>query len=685
MVCRPCVALLSALLVVTGANEAAVTPTQKVIQLLENMVEKGNSDKQDEQVQFAKFKSFCDNTVDEKQGAIKAADEMMEVLSSDIEKHEAESVQLTKEIAQHDADISTWEGDLEAATKVRAIENSDYKALQKDYGASIDAVDEGIQAIHAQQKDVEQGSPKEQTAAALKAAGLGLLQSKSSLSNKSRKILDKFFNQNVHDENLAVGAPEGRAYESQTTGVTDVLTNLGDKFDHEKHDEHEAEDKAVRDFEMLADALRQSIESATGSRTEKAEAKARSLQKAADAKGQLVDTTGTRDADTKYVEDLITTCEKKSADFANRQQLRADEIVAVQKAIEILSGGAVSGNAEKNLPQLMQVHARSGSSFGQLRADPQNSRQIKVAAFLKAQAVKINSRVLSALATKVSADPFKKVKKMIKDLIVKLMEEAQAETEHKGWCDMELATNKRTREEKTEAVELLTAEIDELEASVASLTDQIADLQKQVAELDEAVAKANAVRVEERAKNSQVVKEAQEAQVAVEKALGVLNDFYAKAAEATSFAQAGHRAEPEFFGDEPYKGMGAENGGVIGMIEVIQSDFARLEADTSAAETASQKEYEEFMSDSKVDKTNKNADLHHKSETKQLHDAALQEKTHDLHGTEKELHAAMTYFEKLKPSCVETGVSYEDRVARRKEEIESLKTALRVLNNEDVV
>jgi len=273
---------------------------------------------------------------------------------------------------------------------------------------------------------------------------------------------------------------------------------------------------------------------------------------------------------------------------------------------------------------------------------------------------------------------------MIKDLVVKLMEEAQAETEQKGWCDTEMKTNKHTREEKTESVELLTAEIDELQASVSSLTEQIADLQKQVTELDEAVAKATSQRMEERAKNTQVIKEAQEAQVAVAKALGVLNDFYAKAAEATSFTQAAHRAEPEVFGDEPYQGMGAENGGVVGMIEVIQSDFARLEADTAASETAAAEENRLFMHDSKIDKTEKAADLHHTTETKESHAQALQEKTKDLHGTEKELAAAMAYYEKLKPTCVETGVSYEDRVQRREEEIDSLKTALRVLNNEDV-
>merc|ERR1712217_485446 len=56
----------------------------------------------------------------------------------------------------------------------------------------------------------------------------------------------------------------------------------------------------------------------------------------------------------------------------------------------------------------------------------------------------------------------------------------------------------------------------------------------------------------------------------------------------------------------------------------------------------------------------------------------------DLEATQKELDAALAYFDKLKPSCVDAGVSYEDRVARRKEEIESLQEALRILNGEDL-
>lgn len=53
---------------------------------------------------------------------------------------------------------------------------------------------------------------------------------------------------------------------------------------------------------------------------------------------------------------------------------------------------------------------------------------------------------------------------------MRLMEEANEEAEHKGWCDTELSTNEQTRKEKTSAVETLHAEIDELTASIAKAT-----------------------------------------------------------------------------------------------------------------------------------------------------------------------------------------------------------------------
>merc|ERR1719272_1662797 len=269
---------------------------------------------------------------------------------------------------------------------------------------------------------------------------------------------------------------------------------------------------------------------------------------------------------------------------------------------------------------------------------------------------------------------------MIKNLIAKLMDEANEEAEHKGWCDTELSTNEQTRKEKTEAVETLHAEIDRLEASIRKAGDEITELNKEVAESDAAVAKATSVREEEKEKNTVCIKDAQDAQVAFASALKVLKDFQQKAGEATALMQQSQPDMP----DEPYKGMGGESGGVVGMIEVIQSDFARLEAETSSAESEGQREYDQFMSDSSADKAAKSKDIEHKSGKKQNDEQSLQESKGDLDGTQKELDAALQYYEKLKPSCVDAGESYEDRVARRKEEIASLKEALSILNGEGV-
>merc|ERR1719331_1642042 len=161
-----------------------------------------------------------------------------------------------------------------------------------------------------------------------------------------------------------------------------------------------------------------------------------------------------------------------------------------------------------------------------------DGNQAKVAQFLQKQSERLGSRVLSLVAQRIESDPFVKVKKMIKDLITKLMEEAAAESEHKGWCDEELSTN-----EKTAGVEALHAQIDELEASIAKLTEDMASLTQAIADLDAAMAKATDLRNAEKAKNTETIADSKEAQTAVAQALAVLKDFYAKAATATSFVQ----------------------------------------------------------------------------------------------------------------------------------------------------
>merc|ERR1719440_1830618 len=81
------------------------------------------------------------------------------------------------------------------------------------------------------------------------------------------------------------------------------------------------------------------------------------------------------------------------------------------------------------------------------------------------------------------------------------------------------------------------------------------------------------------------------------------------------------------------------------MIEVIQSDFARLESTTTASEAAAAKEYEDFMVDSAADKAAKTQDVEHKSSKKQNSEQSLEEAKGDLAGTQEELDSAIQYLE----------------------------------------
>ena len=76
--------------------------------------------------------------------------------------------------------------------------------------------------------------------------------------------------------------------------------------------------------------------------------------------------------------------------------------------------------------------------------------------------------------------------------------------------------------------------------------------------------------------------------------------------------------------------------------------------------------------------------IEHKTAKKQDEEHALTTNKADVEGTQKELDAALAYFDKLRPSCVDSGVSYDDCVARSKEEIDSLQEAFKILNGNDL-
>lgn len=654
----------------------AVSPIAKVIEMLNGMLVTGRDEKQKEQVQFAAYNQWCTSVTDEKTRAVESATEKLSMLKADIQEVETSAEELAREVQKLEADVATWEGDEKAATQVREIERADYLKAHNDYTETIDAITTAVGILRAQPQN--------------RAQAVSLLSGSSALAKapeKAQRMLTAFLSRDMEFQ-----TPEAYAYELRSGGVVDMLEQLKDKFIDERSALEKEETNRRHSYEKLVQELHASKTNAEAMRSGKVQQKAQDLQSAATMKGQVSDTTGTKEQDSKFLEDTKAVCSQKASDFEERQKLRAEEITAIQSAIGILNDMQAPHVESVLIQRLGRNGTKSAMSLVQLLKREIGPYQDEAAKYLQDRAKAIDSRVLSAIAERVSEDPFAKVKKLIQDLIVRLEEEAGEELQHKAWCDKELSSNEIVRTSRSADVEKLTAQIDEKSSNVAQLGSEVNKLSQQQADLATEVATQEKLYQEERAINEQALKDAREAQTAIGQAVTVLKEFYERAGEATALVQGrsrGARQEPTVAEQPPeifqgsYQGLEG-SGGVVAMLETIQSKYALIESSTDADMATGESEYNKFMSDSAVLKTSIAKDIEHKTNQKTLDEQALVDLQTDLTSAQKELDAASNYFEKLKPSCLDAGMSVEERQQRREQEIQSLQEALRILNGEDL-
>merc|ERR1719478_1396347 len=298
--------------------------------------------------------------------------------------------------------------------------------------------------------------------------------------------------------------------------------------------------------------------------------------------------------------------------------------------------------------------------------------------------MELKSTLLTSLATKIAADPFAKIKKLIQELIERLLQEAANEANQKGWCDKAIADATQKRQYAADEIEGLNAKLAKLEALSAKLGEELAELAKDIKELNDAQAEAEKVRKEEKAENANTVKEAEDGLAAVKMAIDILDKFYKTSAKAEvdlSLAQGPLDDAPDagFDNGEAYKGAGAESGGIIGMMEVIQSDFERTISETKKAEKEAENEHLEFMTETGKSKAEKTVALKEKTRLWDETDANWNDAQDEMAAQTKILVTSINELMELKKACVDTGMSYADRVAMREQEIASLKKALCIL------
>jgi len=658
-------------------SRSTVSPVQKVIQMLQGMLVKGKEEKHAEEVQFATYQQFCTDVIETKTRDIKVYGDATELLTANVQTAQTAAETLQREMNELDNEVATWQANIKATTGVREVERSDYTAAHQDYSETVDAITRAVQVLKAQDFSRAQ--------APVQAAMLQKLGKDTTMEVAKREIA-AFLARGQQDP-LDDNSPDAYAYEFRSTSVVDMLNSLKDKFIQERSDLEKAELNKRHAFELELQDLQRSITNAQAERAAKVQQKAHQLQAVSQLQAGLQDITSTRADDNKFLTETRATCEQKSADFTERQQLRADEIAAIGQAIEILSGDKVLGTSNQYLAFLAQSRkAKKGMVLAQLRSVQQNPNQLAVATYLSDQAQRIHSRVLNALAVHARDDPFSKVKQMIMDLINRLMAEAGEEAQQKQFCDAELVQNEQQRTSRSADVDRYQSSIDEAQATIARLANEIAEHTQSMAHTDGEVGELTKIRQQEKAENEKTIRDAREAQTAVGQAVTVLREFYSRAGQATALLQGKQDQQPtapEIF-DGAYKGQADSSGGVLSMLEVIQSDYARLESTSSAMEATAQQEFDRQMSESAVLRAQTQRDIEHKMSQRQTAQQSVVDLNSDLTSARRELETANNYYEKLKPQCLDAGVSFEDRAQRRQEEIQSLQEALRILNGEDI-
>merc|ERR1719426_698266 len=299
---------------------------------------------------------------------------------------------------------------------------------------------------------------------------------------------------------------------------------------------------------------------------------------------------------------------------------------------------------------------------GRLRAQHQEVQSLS----LENLQVSLRQRVLAQVSDRVLSDPFGKVKDMLTGMIDKLKKEQAEEAEHKAWCDKEMGKTTKQKETKDARLNELTLRLEKAQADVTKLSEEMQALVEGLQDLDVSVQESTKLRNKGAEEWAAEKKELTAGEEACAAAIKVLKNYY----EGKSFLQ----------------GRAQEKGpdGIIGLLEVAESEFSKGLAEGQAAEDALISEFEKFMEDAKVKRATMMQDQKNKKGEKSRLDAIIAETGDDVADVQAELNTVLEYFDKVKTSCETKTPSHEERQARRAKEIDGLKNALGILSGEDV-
>merc|ERR1711972_365019 len=130
-----------------------------------------------------------------------------------------------------------------------------------------------------------------------------------------------------------------------------------------------------------------------------------------------------------------------------------------------------------------------------------------------------------------------------------------------------------------------------------------------------------------------------------------------------------------------YKGSQDASKGIIGMLDVILADFGRTDSTVTQEEQDAQNDFDSYKTESEKDTETKEDSKKSKEDEK----SELEDKLVELEDKERDAQSGLSVAQEslsdLHSQCVAGEETYEERVEKRKKEIEALKEAHDILEN----
>jgi len=692
--------------------KAKDNPVAEVITLLEDLQTQTEDEGAAEAKTYDEFGCFCKDNTKEKSDAIKEDQDEIDKQTAELEEQTGIVNKKNERIAELNDEIQQCKDDMAEAETQRDKDRTAYEVKAADLERAVTSVEGAMDDLKS-----TMAASLVQTklqASFLQASSLGI-----EWSPKQERMLSALLQ--VDDD----GVPDSD-FESHTGGLQDTIDDLINKYKDKKSECDDIEDKAIQAHKDYMKSKTSQLETAEGDLDATTEERDTALEAKGEAEAALSNANAKFADDSTYLSDLTQQCEFKAREWDQRSKMRADELTALAQALGVIKDRVKDADDKANKRALLQqavaaaapvakapvvdqdddadadededaedvsfLQKKPERKVGDLlrRAQAKHLRAIsqhdamrnKVVSLLKGK----NSPTLNALAMHVKADPFIKVKSLIQDLITKLVKAAADEATQKGWCDTELGKAKSDRDTQWNNVLETNANLEMLEAQRDQLSDDIDTLATEIAELTDNLAKMTENRNAEKAENEETLSTAKEGHAAITEAIGILEKFYKGAKKGSvSLAQVSpvmqdfkNLAKSQEKGGA-YQGNQDASGGIIGMMEVIKSDFERTTKTTTEAEYAAAREFAQFNTETKAAISSKETEKGNKEATLSSTEAELTEESENLGTHQTMLDDALKELEELNKTCIDTGMSYNERVAKREEEIEALKEAMSIL------